>query len=114
MRGDGGGAEHFEQFRGGRPAQCRFDQITAERMPGVGGRDDRSQFAPRLGEVQLRIFHARHDRLAARVRFQERLLQRGRPADQRQQPQFAHRHDHARVERGVMGDVGRNLRHFGA
>ena len=75
-------------------------------MRGIGRGGDGVEFAPRVAEIQLRIRDLRQRGVPARVAVEELLLHLDRPADQAQQLDPAHRLDHARVERGVVGDVG--------
>ena len=74
MGRDRGRAEGFQQFGGDRPAARGIADVVAERMAGVGFGDDRVEFAPRLGEIVLRISHQRQRGAAARPLRQEHLL----------------------------------------
>ena len=109
-------AEALQQFGGEGPAARRLDQVDAERMRGIGGGDDCLELASRLGEVVLRVPMRRQLRPAPGEVGEEGLLLAGRPADQAQQADRLRRLGHARVERGVMGDVGgeRRVGHFSA
>ncbi len=109
VRGHRGRAQALQQPRGSRPAVHRLAQVAPQRVRAIGGQGNRLQFAAGLAEIQFRIFHLGQARIAAFHSFQERRLQRGRPARQAQQLDAAHRLDQARIQRGVMGDVGRQV-----
>ena len=106
-------AQHLEQRGGAAPAGRGFAQVVAERMAGLGRDGDRVQLAPLRIEVQRWIGDLRQRRLAAAPALEEPDLDPGRPTGQRQQADVAHRLDHARVERGVVGQVARRAGHDG-
>jgi hypothetical protein len=75
-------------------------------MVVVGGLGDRLEFAARLAEVVLRVVDHRHGVATLRDFVEEVFLHARRPADHLQQADPLRDRDHARIERGVVGDVG--------
>ena len=80
--------------------------VAAERMLDVGLRGNLGQFPAGVAEIVRGVLEHRQRRLAARPLREEGVLDLDRPADQVQQLDATHGAHHARVERGVVDDVG--------